>query len=50
MEVQQVWAIKYKTLPILEVTVITAVFEEGHAIVGSSWLVTESDWPHRSSI
>jgi hypothetical protein len=49
-EVQQVWAVKCEILPILEVTVVIAVFEEDCAIVGSSWLVTESDWPHGSSI
>lgn len=43
MEVQQVWAVKYEILPVLEVIVITAVFEDDCAIVGSSWLVTESD-------
>lgn len=50
MEVQQVWAVKYEMLQVLALIVITAVFEDDCTTVGSSWLVTESDWQHRSSV
>lgn len=50
MEVQEVQAVKYKTRHTLEVFVVLAAFEEGRAILDNDWLVTEFDWPLKSSI